>query len=127
MVVGADLLGRLLLLVESWPIIVILRCVEDELGLCSLRSIDLRDLEWARVEHLFSRMGVDHWADVLVVFIGQPGLDDACHDVVHGVEDDFGLSEESMMDHVVDVTSRIFSECYKVEKCEFQKNSVAVL
>jgi len=28
---------------------------------------------------------------------------------------------------VADVTSRIFPECYKVGKCEFQKNYVAML
>ena len=130
MVVGADLLGRLFstvrllirpkrpiaeladvsfwcegwwLLIVSWPVVQVLRCVEDELGLCSLRSIDLRDLEWAHVELLFSRMGVDHWADVLVMFTGQHGLDDARHDVVHGVDDDFGLPNYGMVDQVVDL------------------------
>ena len=91
------------LFVASWPILQVLRCVEDELGHCSLRSIDLRDLEWTRVELLFSRMGVDHWADVLVMFTGQHGLDDARHDVVHGVDDDFGLLNDGVVDHVVDL------------------------
>ena len=48
-------------------------------------------------------MGVYHWAGVLLVFTGQNASDNTSHDVVHGVEDDLGLSEESVTDHVVDL------------------------